>query len=299
MNIDKETSSAVKAENEDAAVQPSTSVRQRTLTEKGREARLAFLKSRQIASLSAVTRKSNEIKQLLLNEDNLHLVKSSFEAYKELCRSYEECFLSYFEETVDPETQDKLQRRYYDHESTIMDFKSHVITWVHQTESKLSDQLSDSGTKSHAKSTSSRSQRSCSKSGSGRSTTSSQSSRTRHKAKLAELLADKATLAQQQKVRELQLSIAIAKAEAREMVYEEEERKHTSPDPATTSRLALQQLATQPSATPRDMKVCNVDQSSLVLHKNDEIVAAPIATPPVEALRDHELSLSSRDGVAA
>ena len=105
-----------------------------------------------------------------------------------------------------------------------MDFRQQVRDWISRAEDRLSDQLvkdeewkGSKSTKSSRTSRSSQQSKSCA--------SSSASSRTRERVKLAELLAEKAMLKRKQALKaaeeDLQLDTEIAKAQAREGVYQE------------------------------------------------------------------------------
>ena len=182
-------------------------------------AELKSLKKKLTSSLSALTKKRNEISKLMFNEENLHLVKTALEELNSAFLNYQSCYSSYYEKLTSEEDQDYESNRYSEKEISIHEFRKQVRDWISQTEHYLSEHLDSV---SHAKSSH----------GSKRtraSSSSTKSARMKEKARLAELMAEKAMIKERQALQSLQLDIEIAKTQAREQVFAELESKIENP----------------------------------------------------------------------
>ena len=51
--------------------------------------KIRTLKNKQTAALSAVTKKRNEVSDYMTSQDMLHLVKTNFEEFNDLCTVYQ------------------------------------------------------------------------------------------------------------------------------------------------------------------------------------------------------------------
>ena len=100
---EEKTSSDVKD-----ASQPWDSLgsRQRNPTEKGLEEQINWLKQQHVNALRAVSRKRTEVSDLMVNSNNLHLVKNELANLNDLIEHYKETFHAYYKELTDDETKD-------------------------------------------------------------------------------------------------------------------------------------------------------------------------------------------------
>ena len=180
------------------------------------------LKTRQTTALSHVTRKRTQLTSLMDNAANLHLVKAALEEYNERFTGYRECYLYHQDYIVNEDEQDREAERYETKEASFLSHRNQVQQWIANTESHLAEDLDRTARKNtshHSGSKKSHSSRS-----SRKSTT---SDHTKAKARLAELLAEKALKYKQIDIErqrsELELDIEIAKTRAREKVLAEAE----------------------------------------------------------------------------
>ena len=75
-------------ESAEEALQDDLGPRHRKLTEKGKEEKFNRLKREQTAALKAVTRKRTELSVLMIDANNLHLVKTGITALNDLFKEY-------------------------------------------------------------------------------------------------------------------------------------------------------------------------------------------------------------------
>ena len=189
------------------------------------------LKYKQSGSLARVTRKRNEITNLMVDEENLHVVKSELTVFNEHCVSYQSantdlCDVLHSENDIDIET-----RRYEDRQMSIIGFRGQVTDWIRKAERHLTDDC-ESASQSSKHSRKSRSSRS------SKSSRSNVSAAAREKARIAELLIEKGMLRRQQNLKiqtdELKLELEIAKAQARERIYLADENQAVIEDKRVT-----------------------------------------------------------------
>jgi hypothetical protein len=156
---------------------------------------LQRLKNNKKSSLTAVTKKGNQLTKIMENPDNLHLVKDGLEQYNRLTEQYQACHLEYLEYLNHLSDEEELHienKRLDDKLAGIVNFKTQMRSCIYEQEKQLAESMSDVSVTS-----SKRSHR-------------SSSSRVESKAKLAELLVEKKMLQvqqqlqQQQKLQELQ-----------------------------------------------------------------------------------------------
>ena len=166
-------------------------------------------KYKQTASLSRVTKKRNAITNLMVDEDNLHIVKSELMVFNEYCVMYQSAHVSLCDVLHSENDTDIEIKRYEDRQTSIIDFRGQVADWIRKAERHLSDDCE-----------------SASRAGSARSSRSSQSTVSAiaiEKARIAELMIEKGMLRKQHNLRiqldELTLEVEIAKAQARERIY--------------------------------------------------------------------------------
>ena len=91
--IEKETKEQLLNDSLDAS-QPEGFLgpRKRNLTDKGLEGRLHWLRQQCINALRAVSRKRTEVSQLMVDINNLHLVKKELINLNDLIEAYKEAF---------------------------------------------------------------------------------------------------------------------------------------------------------------------------------------------------------------
>ncbi len=165
------------------------SSRQRTVTEKAKIEHLSLLKSKAAASLSAVTKCRNKLNELMESVDNLHLVKTAFDAFNQLYFRYLACAELYCSE-LEPAEVHGVQQIVDTRMNSMVAFKDLTQQWIQSTERDLAaevqnESVSATGSCKSKKSKSSTSRTSVSK---------SVSSHTCEKAKLAGLLAERTML---------------------------------------------------------------------------------------------------------
>ncbi len=167
---------------------------------------LRVLKNKQTAALCNVTKKRNLLSRLMTSDSNLHLVKSGLDEYNELFLEYQACYVKHWETITDETVQQHETQRYESKEISVVTFRNQVCDWIVRAEQRVQDTIgSSSGASNTSRS-------------STRSSTSSKVAKA--KAKLAELMVEKAMLKQKQALHEqeqaFQLDLEIAKTKARE-----------------------------------------------------------------------------------
>jgi hypothetical protein len=190
------------------------------LTENEIQERIRALKTGQTAALSRVTKKRNEITNLMVSESTLHLVKDGYNAFNDLCAAYQNAHEEY-DVVLSEYDQDKESKRFDEKQISIIEFRGQVFEWIKRAERSLQDQCDSA---SAAASKSHRSHHSHStRSSESSSVESSAHARAREKANIAALIVEKAMLERQQTLKnetdKLKLDLQIAKATARERVY--------------------------------------------------------------------------------
>ena len=235
------------AEISDVKRTQTRQIQSRQQTEKGELYEISRLRSAQVSSLAAVTRKRNEITKLMNEDGNLHLVKSALESLNDLFVRYQGAHHDYYSKLSLESDQLEAMNRFEQRQKSFLDFCNQVKSWIVLIENQLSEQLdyasvSEVGeTKEQRKDipinsdiNRSKFSRHYEKSRSSLSErTSSSFAQVQEKAKIAELMAEKSMLQGKQAIRaadeELKLDTEIAKAQAREKVFEEtNERKSWS-----------------------------------------------------------------------
>ena len=179
--------------------------------------RIRSLKNKQTAALLAVTKKRNEISHLMIDEGNLHLVKTAYAKFNVLCVAYHEAYYEHLEAIVIDPKQDNEAKRYEGKQVSIMEFRRQVLDWIWQAECHLVEEVESA---SHLSSKGSRSRRS----NDGRSSKSAKTylsvRSAQAKAKIAELMAAKELLRKQQLLKfeeeNLRVEIELTKAKAQE-----------------------------------------------------------------------------------
>lgn len=194
--------------------------RRRNLTEKGQEEKRNRLKRQYANALRSVSRKRTEISQLMVDVNNLHLVKDETMILNDLIEQYREAFSAYYEELTQEKDKDHEHAHYKDKVEDMMAYLHPLHAWISQAEARLIDQLDGRSSK-----------------GSERSSKASSrlSARDRERVRLAELKAERLMLKRKQALRaageELELEMEIAKTEAREKTLSEIDKEHEAPPP--------------------------------------------------------------------
>ena len=205
-------------------LQDSLGPRSRNLTEKGLEEKRNRLKQRYTNALRSVSRKRTEVSQLMVDINNLHLVKNETSKLNDLIEQYREAFSSYIELLTDEEDKDYERVHYEDKVEDITAYLQPLHAWISQAEARLTDQLDARSSK-----------------GSERPSKASSklSARDQERVRLAELKAERSMLKRKQALRaageDLELEMEIAKTEAREKALSEIGKEHEAPPPPLDS----------------------------------------------------------------
>ena len=213
----------VKTLHEDVQ-EPETEYESNETDMKARPKDIKDYKTRQTVALTKVSKKRNEIVNLMTDESNLHLVKDEFETYNNNCVIYQDAHSEFCEVLVNEDDLDHETRRYEERQKAILDFRSQVVDWIRKAEECLSDQCDGASGMSRSSRSSrySRRSRQSRSSRSSRSSQSSSSALTLAKARIAELNIEKEMLPKQQQLKfqedKFRLDMKIAKAKAREKV---------------------------------------------------------------------------------
>ena len=93
-----------------------------------------MLKRKRTTALRAVTRCRNKLAKLMLDEDNLHEVKTELNEYDQLFLHYQEAHELYLDALLSEDEQDKATKQYYDHENSIRDFHEQTAKWILEAE---------------------------------------------------------------------------------------------------------------------------------------------------------------------
>ena len=189
--------------------------RKRNLTAKGLEGRLSRFSRQRINALRAVSRKRTEVSQLVVDINDLHLVKKELINLNDLIEHYKEAFNAYYGDLTDDEDRRREHAHPDEKIKDIMENLYPVHAWVSQAEGRLADQLERASRK--------RSER--------KSKASSRlSARDEERVCLAELKAERSLLNQRQALQaaeeDLDLELEIVKAEAREKALNEMDKDH-------------------------------------------------------------------------
>ena len=174
----------------------------------GIDEKLRTLKNKRTSALANVTRKKNNLVNLMAEFENLHEVKIELREFNRKYLLYEDAHTT-FVECLEDEQQETEESRFTSKQTSIIEFRKQVQIWVRKAEMELADELDsasrESRTSRHSKAD---------------SNTSIKSARLMAKAKVAELLAEKSMLREKQALenqkQSLMLSMELAKAKARE-----------------------------------------------------------------------------------
>ena len=118
-------------------IQPWDSLgpRQRNLTEKGLGEQINWLKQQRINALRAVSKKRTEVSDLMVNSNNLHLVKAELIILNDLIEQYKEAFQAYCRELTSDDAKDQEYARHEEKINDIMAYLHPVYAWISQAES--------------------------------------------------------------------------------------------------------------------------------------------------------------------
>ena len=226
--------------------------------DKETEDKVTKMKRHQTASLSAVSKKINEITKLMQNDENLPQVKIELEKYDELFQTYEKAHAALFNELLNlPSDQDREYNRYLDHEKSIQEFRRDISKWIETAEGKVYDQIDQLGETRSSQASSSKH-------------SSHKSARAREKARLAALLVEQEHQAvkQELKAREeaFNLKLEIAKARVREQVYAELDAAEEVQSTSST----LRSVSSKKQSTPH----MSLDPMNKLLVQTDATAAA-------------------------
>ena len=168
-------------ESAEEALQDNLGPRHRKLTEKGKEEKINRLKREETAALKAVTRKRTELSVLMIDANNLHLVKTGITALNDLFKEYLHACDLHLSELTPSEEMDEEQKHHNAKQRDILSYLNEVAAWITHSEQELSENLETQSTKSQSSKASSR-----------------MSARDKERVKLAELHAEKSMLKQKQ-----------------------------------------------------------------------------------------------------
>ena len=194
------------------------------LTERGKEEKSNRLKREQTAALKAVTWKRTELSVLMIDANNLHLIKTGITALKDPLKEYLHGCDLYLSELTPGEEMDEEQKHHNAKQRDIPSYLNEVAARITHSEQKLSENMETQSTKSQPSKVSSR-----------------MSARDKERVKLAELRAEKSVLKQKQALRiaeqdlraaeeDLKFWLEIVKEEAREKALAQmSQEQETSP----------------------------------------------------------------------
>ncbi len=78
---------------------------------------------------------------LMADWDTLHLVKTSYAEFNELCDAYTSAHLERFGAITSEDKQDVEASRYETKQVSIIEFRNQVQKWIEDTENRTSDRL--------------------------------------------------------------------------------------------------------------------------------------------------------------
>lgn len=110
--------------------QDSLGPRQRIPTEKGKEERLNWLRRQRISALWAVSRKRTEVSELMVDINNLHLVKNELINLNDLIDQFKDAFHVYHSELTDEGDRDREYTHHDDKINDIIAYLCPVYTFV-------------------------------------------------------------------------------------------------------------------------------------------------------------------------
>ncbi len=129
------------AEISDVNRSQTRQIQSRQQTEKGKLYEISRLRSAQVSSLAAVTRKRNEITRLMNEDGNLHLVKSALESLNDLFVRYQGEYHDYYSKLSVESDQLEAMNRFEQRQKSFLDFRNQVKSWIVFIENQLSEQL--------------------------------------------------------------------------------------------------------------------------------------------------------------
>ena len=173
------------------------------------------------------------------------------------------------------ENIDKESKRFEDKQSSILQFRTLVMSWINQAENALFDDVSTHSRSSGPKSVGSGKSKS-SKHSQASSTSSTLTAKSMEKAKIAELLVEKSMLQLklqlQSQQEELKIDTAIAKAKAREKVYSDEQYNNIDTLPIVNVVDSVSNVPHNPVAS------LHVNPSSTVPHATSSVSVPVVST---------------------
>ena len=115
--------------------------RPRQLTEKAQEERINRLQRQQTAALKAVTKKRNELSTLMIDTNNLHLVKTEITELRSLLEDYINACDSHLSEVPPGEGRDKEQELHGARQGDVLQYLNEVAAWITRSEQSLFENL--------------------------------------------------------------------------------------------------------------------------------------------------------------
>ena len=214
------------------------------------------------ALLGSITKKRNEIAGLMDRDDNLNKVKSALHELEERCNNYTRCHEEYCTSLRDEEQREEQEEKFSQKRLSFSQFIRNVNVWIRQAEDEIADELGSAGMLSHQSHRSRRSKKSRSSQGSHNSAR----SQAIEKAKVAELMVEKAMLSKIQNIQaqqqSLELDMKLEKARAREKAFAQSTLDANAPE-------------FNPRLTRRETGIRNVENPVI------STSVPPASTPPV------------------
>ena len=181
------------------------------------EQHIRHLKNKQTVALGNVTKKKNELVELMINCENLNYVKSNFDEYVQRYFRYKQAHELHCDALANIEADTELEEtRFSNRQSSILEFQKEVTNWIKTVEGQLTSELGEAA--DLARSVKAKHGSLTSKS----SQNSARSARLLEKAKIAELRIEREMLHKRHQLlleeKSLDLDMKLAKAQAREQV---------------------------------------------------------------------------------
>ena len=185
---------------------------------KGSKKTLSRLKQQCTNALRAVSRKRTEISQLMIDINNLHLVKNEIARLNDLIEQYKEAFSAYYEDLIRDEGKEQERTHHEEKVNDMMVYLQPLHAWLLQAEGRMSDQLEKASSKGSLRSS---------------EASSRLSARDKKRVPLPELKAERSMLKKKQAIRaaeeDLRFKLEIVRAEPREEVLSEIDKEHEAP----------------------------------------------------------------------
>ena len=174
-------------------------------TEKAKENIINRLLTQRKTTLTQVTKQCNKLRSLMDNYDNIHLVKTEHEKLKMLIEQFESNHSAYHGQMLTTDDIEASETWYMCKKDNIGSFEERLSNWLANAETKIHADIDR-----HSRS-----------SKSGASKSSASSTLAKERAKVAELKMEKSFSEQRMKIKQLEIDMEIAKAEAREKAISE------------------------------------------------------------------------------